>query len=140
MTGTTAPARHDRPGRPTRDNSAWLALALAAAVWVALFALNRALWDRVVLDLVGLEAGSHFGDAVHFFLYDTVKIGLLLVGVIFAVTVLRTFISVERTRELLGGRRQVAGYALAALLGVATPFCSCSAVPVFIGFVAAGCR
>jgi len=138
VTGTTAPVRHDRPSRPTRDNSAWLALALAAAVWVALFALNRALWDRVVLDLVGLEAGSPFGDAVHFFLYDTFKIGLLLVGVIFAVTVLRTFISVERTRELLGGRRQVAGYALAALLGVATPFCSCSAVPVFIGFVAAG--
>jgi len=126
-----------RPRKPDTSYP-WPALGLVAAVWVALYAFNRSLWDWVVLDLFGLEAGSHAGDGVHFFLYDTVKIGLLLVGVIFVVTVVRTFISVERTRELLGGRRQVAGYALAAVLGVATPFCSCSAVPVFIGFVAAG--
>jgi len=75
---------------------------------------------------------------VHFFLFDTIKVGLLLVGIIFVVAVLRTFITVERTRELLGGRRKIVGYLLAAALGVATPFCSCSAVPVFIGFVAAG--
>jgi uncharacterized membrane protein YraQ (UPF0718 family) len=100
--------------------------------------MNRPLWDWAVFDVAGLEAGSHLGDGIHFFLFDTVKIALLLGGIIFVVTVLRTFISVERTRELLGGRRRIAGYALAAVLGVATPFCSCSAVPVFIGFVAAG--
>ena len=134
MTQTVSPRRDLRH----EDRSAWMPLALVVAAWIALYALNRSLWDWVVHDVVGLEAGSNAGDAVQFFLYDTVKIGLLLVGVIFVVTVLRTFISVERTRELLGGRRLVVGYALAALLGVATPFCSCSAVPVFIGFVAAG--
>jgi len=67
-----------------------------------------------------------------------VKIALLLVGIIFVVTVLRSFMSVERTRALLGGKRQGLGNVLAAGLGVITPFCSCSAVPAFIGFVAAG--
>jgi hypothetical protein len=134
---TVAPVRQRNSPR-SADRSAWMTLSLFVASWVALYGLNRSLWNWVVHDVAGLEVGSHTGDGLHFFFYDTVKIGLLLVGVIFVVTVLRTFISVERTRELLGGRRQVAGYALAALLGIATPFCSCSAVPVFIGFVAAG--
>jgi uncharacterized membrane protein YraQ (UPF0718 family) len=120
------------------DRAAWLAVTAAAGVWIVAYRLNRPLWDWAVNDLVGLDAGTSIGDGVHFFFYDTVKIALLLSGIIFVVTVLRTFISVERTRELLGGRRRIAGYALAAVLGVATPFCSCSAVPVFIGFVAAG--
>ncbi len=89
-------------------------------------------------DALGLAPSTRAGDAVHFFLFDTVKIVLLLAGIIFIVTVLRSFFSVERTRALLGGRREGAGNALAAGLGVVTPFCSCSAVPAFIGFVAAG--
>jgi uncharacterized membrane protein YraQ (UPF0718 family) len=113
-------------------------LAVAVLVWAVAYAVNRPFWDWAVHDFAGLEAGSHLAGSVHFFLYDSVKIALLLGGIIFAVAVLRTFISVERTRQLLGGRHQIVGYALAALLGVATPFCSCSAVPVFIGFVAAG--
>jgi uncharacterized membrane protein YraQ (UPF0718 family) len=75
---------------------------------------------------------------VHFFLFDTVKITLLLTGIIFAVTVLRSFVTLERTRALLGGRREGVGNVMAAGLGVVTPFCSCSAVPAFLGFVAAG--
>ena len=75
---------------------------------------------------------------MHFFFYDLGKISLLLSGVIFVVTILRSFMSVERTRALLGGRRQGFGNVAAAGLGVVTPFCSCSAVPVVIGFVAAG--
>jgi len=124
--------------RPSGDGAAWTAVVGVAVVWAALYAANRWVWDRLIFDLAGLDPGSHLGDGLHFFAYDTVKIGLLLGGIIFFVTVLRTFVSVERTRELLGGRRRVAGYVLAAVLGVATPFCSCSAVPVFIGFVAAG--
>jgi len=116
------------------DRRAWLSLALGAAAWAGLYEVNRPLWDRVI----GTESDSHWVEALHFFAYDTVKIALLLSGIIFVVAVLRTFISVERTRELLGGRGMIVGYALAAILGVATPFCSCSAVPVFIGFVAAG--
>ena len=75
---------------------------------------------------------------MHFFLYDSTKILLLLVGIIFAVRILRSFLSIERTRALLGGKREGLGNVAAAGLGVATPFCSCSAVPAFIGFVAAG--
>ncbi|MEX0827247.1 MAG: permease [Acidimicrobiia bacterium] len=136
MSGT---AIEDRlPARRSTGRSPWLGLAVATVIWVAAYAGNRPLWDWAVHDLAGLEAGSHLAGSVHFFLYDSVKIALLLSGIIFAVAVLRTFISVERTRQLLGGRHQIAGYALAAVLGVATPFCSCSAVPVFIGFVAAG--
>ena len=77
-------------------------------------------------------------ETLHFFLYDTVKITLLLVLIIFIVTVLRSYMSVERTRALLGGKREGVGNVMAAGLGVVTPFCSCSAVPAFIGFVAAG--
>ena len=117
---------------------AWWRVIVVACLWTLAFVVNRPLWDRVVFDIAGLEPGSRLGDGVHFFLVDTVKILLLLSGIIFVVTVGRTFITVERTRDILGGRRQIVAYALAALLGVATPFCSCSAVPVFIGFVAAG--
>ena len=91
-------------------------------------------------DLAGLSPASRLGSGVHFFFYDSIKIALLLVGIIFAVTVLRSFMSVERTRALLGGKREGVGNVMAAGLGVITPFCSCSAVRAFIGFVAAGVR
>ena len=105
---------------------------------MALYNLNLPLWDWVVYDVAGLGPASRLGSGVHFFFYDSIKIALLLVGIIFAVTVLRSFMSVERTRALLGGKREGVGNVMAAGLGVVTPFCSCSAVPAFIGFVAAG--
>jgi uncharacterized protein len=116
-----------------------IALATAVvALWVAALQVNEPFWDRLVYDWLGLDADDRLGSAVHFFFYDIVKIALLLVGIIFAVTVLRSFLSIERTRALLGGRREGAGNVMAAGLGVVTPFCSCSAVPAFIGFVSAG--
>jgi uncharacterized membrane protein YraQ (UPF0718 family) len=138
VTGRTTPVggrpRVGPAGRVRRGG----ALGLAAAAWLGALLVNEPLWDRVVYDWAGLPAGTRLGSAVHFFLADLVKITLLLVGIIFAVTVLRSFVTLERTRALLGGRREGAGNVLAAGLGVATPFCSCSAVPAFIGFVAAG--
>jgi len=116
----------------------WVGLGVAAVVWVVANELNQPLWDWLVFDVVGLDPDSRLGSGVHFFVYDTVKIALLLVGIIFVITVLRSFMSVERTRALLGGKREGVGNVLAAGLGVVTPFCSCSAVPAFIGFVAAG--
>jgi hypothetical protein len=92
----------------------------------------------MIYDVVGLARGSRLGESVHFFCYDVTKILLLLSGIIFVVTIARSFMSVERTRALLGGRRGGVGNVAAAGLGVVTPFCSCSAVPAFIGFVAAG--
>ncbi len=116
----------------------WLSVGVGLVTWAFLYSINRPVWDRIVYDWLAFEEGSHLGDAIHFFLYDTSKILLLLAGIIFVVTVLRSFMSVERTRALLGGRREGLGNIAAAGLGVATPFCSCSAVPAFIGFVAAG--
>ncbi|GAB1692800.1 permease [Krasilnikovia sp. M28-CT-15] len=120
--------------------TAWrpLLLAAAAGAWLLAYFGNMPLWDLLVYRVAGLAEDSRLGSGVHFFLADTVKIVLLLTGIIFVVTVARSFLSLERTRALLGGRREGVANLGAAGLGVATPFCSCSAVPAFIGFVAAG--
>lgn len=128
------------PPLPRRHSATrrWLVVAAAAGTWWAAYAVNGRWWTWLLGDVLDLDLGTRLGSGVHFFLYDSVKIALLLVGIIFVVTVLRSFMSVERTRALLGGRREGIGNVLAAGLGVVTPFCSCSAVPAFIGFVAAG--
>jgi uncharacterized protein len=94
--------------------------------------------EYAAYDLLRLDQESRFGAAVQFFLYDTPKVLMLLVLVVFGVGIIRSFFTPERTRALLAGRRESAGNVLAALLGVVTPFCSCSAVPLFVGFVTAG--
>ena len=132
---TTALPAADRKARPSR---LWGLVAAAGFAWVVGYAVNGRLWDWVVYDLIGLDPDSRLGASIHFFVYDTTKILLLLGGIIFIVTVLRSFVTIGRTRKLLGGRREGLGNVAAAGLGVVTPFCSCSAVPVFIGFVAAG--
>jgi hypothetical protein len=126
------------PPLPATRRGRGLALAGALLAWVALFQLNEHLWDWLLVGLLGADPASRATETVRFFLYDTVKIALLLVVIIFAVTFLRSYMSVERTRALLGGKREGVGNVAAAGLGVVTPFCSCSAVPAFIGFVAAG--
>jgi uncharacterized protein len=123
---------------PTTRRGQVLTLVGAAAAWVGLYVLNEHLWDWFLYGALGLDSADRVTETIHFFLYDTAKITLLLVGIIFIVTVLRSYMSVERTRALLGGKREGVGNVLAAGLGVITPFCSCSAVPAFIGFVAAG--
>jgi uncharacterized membrane protein YraQ (UPF0718 family) len=85
-----------------------------------------------------MDPASHLGKSVAFFVYEVPKVLLLLVGVVFAVGIVRSFFTPERTRALLAGKRESVGNVLAAALGVVTPFCSCSAVPLFIGFVEVG--
>jgi uncharacterized membrane protein YraQ (UPF0718 family) len=123
---------------PTTGRGRGLALTAAGLAWVAAYVLNEHLWDWLLYDACGLDSSARVTETIHFFLYDTVKITLLLVLIIFLVTVLRSYMSVERTRAMLGGKREGLGNVMAAGLGVVTPFCSCSAVPAFIGFVAAG--
>lgn len=94
--------------------------------------------DYIVYHLLGLAHGSHLGDALNFFIYDTIKIFLLLTSIIFIVAIIRSHFTPERTRRLLSHRAEYVGNGLAALLGIVTPFCSCSAVPLFIGFVESG--
>jgi uncharacterized membrane protein YraQ (UPF0718 family) len=116
----------------------WSRVALAAGAWTALYLLIEPLSQWIAFDLAGLPRGSHLGDAVAFFFYDVPKILLLLSGMIFVITVVRSFFSAERARRLLSGKRVGIGNVLAATLGIVTPFCSCSAVPLFIGFVESG--
>jgi uncharacterized membrane protein YraQ (UPF0718 family) len=92
----------------------------------------------ITYDLIGLERGSRLAEALSFFIYDTIKIFLLLAVIIFAVSVIRSYFPPEKTKGILAHKREFIGNILAALLGIVTPFCSCSAVPLFIGFVEAG--
>lgn len=106
--------------------------------WVALFAALKPGAAAIARTLLGPVRGTHVGAAVEFFIFEAPKVLLLLALVVFAVGIVRSFFTPERTRRALSGRRESAGNVLAALLGVVTPFCSCSAVPLFIGFVEAG--
>ena len=122
----------------TQSLTFWLGgLTLATALWVATYAHLTDIADLAVTSL-GLTRDTHLGEAIHFFLYDTPKVLLLLVGIVFVMGVIQTFFAPERTRALLAGRRLGVGNAMAASLGIVTPFCSCSAVPLFIGFLSAG--
>jgi uncharacterized protein len=127
--------------RPTVTNAnSVLALKLAAvgALWWAAYRLLAPVSQWLTFDVLGLPPGSRLGESVAFFLYDVPKILLLLSGMIFLIGIVRTFFSPERARTLLGGKRQGIGNIMAATLGIVTPFCSCSAVPLFIGFVESG--
>ena len=115
----------------------WARVAGGVALWALVYHywLPVATWlSQDVLKL----GDSRFASALEFFIYDTVKVMLLLTIVVFGVGMVRSFFSPQRTRALLRGRREATGNVMAASLGIVTPFCSCSAVPLFIGFVEAG--
>jgi uncharacterized membrane protein YraQ (UPF0718 family) len=120
------------------DRRLWFRLAAAAALWVTAYQANERLWTWLLGDTLGLDLESPFGRAVHFFLYDTIKILLLLTGLMFVIGMLRASLDLERARGYLAGKGLFLGLFLAVLLGAVTPFCSCSSIPLFIGFVAAG--
>ena len=114
----------------------WLLLALP--VWILLYALSHPASEWLAFRLFRLAPKSHLGEAVAFFFYDVPKVLLLLTLVVFIVTFLQTFVSPTKVRDALSKRRAGLGNALASLFGILTPFCSCSAVPLFIGFLRAG--
>jgi len=120
--------------------SGWLwtlGVALFVAVWWLIYRqlIPVAEW---LTGLFPVDRHSHTGEALAFFFYDVPKVLMLLTLIVFAMGVIRSFFSPEKTRALLAGKREGAGNAMAAGLGVLTPFCSCSAIPLFIGFVSAG--
>jgi uncharacterized protein len=125
---------------PWRGTSRRLVAGLIAtgAAWAVLYAANERLWDVVFYEVAGLDPATRLGSAVHFFFYGTAKIMLLIVGLIFVISLARSSIPPERVRDLIVGRHVAVGFGLAAVFGALTPFCSCSSVPLFIGFVAAG--
>ncbi len=112
-------------------------LALAVLVWLALYQSLNPVSEALVAWLP-VERGSRLGGAIQFFLYDTPKVLVLLTAVVFAMGMLNSYFTAERTRSLLAGRTEGVANVMAASLGIVTPFCSCSAVPLFIGFLQAG--
>ncbi len=121
------------PRRPAQ--AALLAAGFAAAWLVPYFALQPAAhW--LTFHALGIAEDNPLGQALAFFLFEAPKVLLLLVAVVFAVGIVRTFFTPERTRRALAGRRESTGNVLASLLGVVTPFCSCSAVPLVLYFAA----
>lgn len=117
---------------------AWFGIAIFALVlWGGIYRsldpLSRWLVSQLPVDQTG-----HAADALAFFFYDTPKVLMLLGLIVFAMGVIRSYFSAENTRRLLAGKREGVGNVAAAGLGIVTPFCSCSAVPLFIGFVSAG--
>lgn len=94
--------------------------------------------QRLVEDVFGLSMTTRFGNSLHFFIYDTIKIFLLLSFLIFGISYIQSFFPPERTRKIIGRFKGVTANLLAALLGTITPFCSCSSIPLFIGFTSAG--
>lgn len=108
------------------------------AFWYLLYNQLETFSHFLTYNFLGLAGGSHLAEAVQFFVYDTPKVLMLLTLVVFGVGIIRTFFTPERTRLILAGKRESVGNVLAALLGIVTPFCSCSAVPLFMGFVTVG--
>jgi uncharacterized membrane protein YraQ (UPF0718 family) len=113
-------------------------ISISIFIWLIAYNLIQPLANWISYSLLRLPQDSRLGESVAFFFYDVPKILLLLSGMIFIISIIRSFFSPERTRALLGGKREGVGNVLAAMLGIVTPFCSCSAVPLFIGFVEAG--
>jgi uncharacterized protein len=110
----------------------------ALTLWIAAYVAVQHTSEWLTFDVLGLGRESHVGESVAFLLYDAPKVLLLLTLIVFVVGVIQSYFSAERARAILAGKRESVGNVLAALLGVVTPFCSCSAVPLFLGFVEVG--
>ena len=91
----------------------------------------------LVFDILGLVKGTKLGDAVHFFVFDTIKIFILLIVIVYLITFLRSYFPLEKVRVYLSGKNKIVGHILASIFGIITPFCSCSAIPLFLGFLQA---
>ncbi len=129
------------PRQDTGSRTAWLhfgAGLLGLGIWWLAYRSLPAFSRWFTFSFLGFAPGGRPGSAVEFFVYDGPKVLLLLTLVVFGVGIVRSFFNPERARRILSGRRESAGNVLASLLGVVTPFCSCSAVPLFIGFVTSG--
>ncbi|MBL8134101.1 MAG: permease [Anaerolineae bacterium] len=120
------------------DRPAFVIVGILAVVWVVVYNNLQPIADWLTYSLLGLNPDSPIGEALNFFVYDVPKLLLLLSGMIFFITLLQTFIDTEKVRALVERRGEGIGNVMASLFGAITPFCSCSSVPLFIGFVQAG--
>jgi uncharacterized membrane protein YraQ (UPF0718 family) len=108
------------------------------SLWYLIYHNLQPVTEWLVFSLFGMTKGSHLGETIWFFIFELPKVLLLLTLIIFFVGIIRTYFTPERTRKALEGKRTFTGNVMAASLGIVTPFCSCSAIPLFLGFVEAG--
>lgn len=120
------------------DRRVFFIIGVLALVWIIAYNNLQPIADWVTYSLLGLRQESHLGTSLNFFIYDTPKLLLLLSGMIFLITLVQTFINTEKVRIAVEKRGEGVGNVMASLFGAITPFCSCSSVPLFIGFVQAG--
>ena len=113
-------------------------LVLILIVWLLLYLNLSTITDFLIYSVLGMKKNGHLTNAVWFFVYEVPKVLLLLTLIVFGVGIIRSYFSPERTRKMLGGKKLFAGNVSASLLGIVTPFCSCSAIPLFLGFVETG--
>ncbi|MCE5332672.1 MAG: permease [Bacteroidales bacterium] len=106
--------------------------------WCLIYNNLQPVTDRLIDSVFGMTKGAHFTEALRFFIFEFPKVILLLVLIIFFVGILRSYFTAERTRKALEGKKTFTGNVMAAGLGIVTPFCSCSAIPLFLGFVESG--
>jgi len=121
-----------------RQSNGILFPALLLPLWILLYLNLQNMANFVIDDLAGMTKGVHLTETLRFFLFEVPKVLLLLVLIIFGVGILRSYFSTEKTQKMLEGKSLFSGNVMAALLGIVTPFCSCSAIPLFLGFVEAG--
>ena len=107
-------------------------------LWIIVYFNLQNISDFIVENIIGLKKGEHLTETLRFFIFEVPKVLLLLILIIFFVGIIRSYFSAERTKKVLEGKSLFTGNVLAALLGIVTPFCSCSAIPLFLGFVEAG--
>ena len=113
-------------------------IIIGLVVWFALYHFLQPLTDLLIDHILGLQKGSHLTETLRFFIFEVPKVLMLLILIIFFVGIIRTYFTPEKTRKALEGKSLFTGNVMAALLGIVTPFCSCSAIPLFLGFVEAG--
>ena len=116
----------------------FLSLAGLLVVWIVVYSQLQVLSEFTVYSFLGMDRSSHLTSALSFFLFETPKVLMLLILVVFCVGIVRSYFSPERTKKFLGGKKHLLGNILSATLGIVTPFCSCSAIPLFLGFVEGG--
>ena len=121
-----------------RNMNGWLIPAVLLPIWVLTYLNLQNLADYLIDDIFGMASSKHLTETLRFFIFEVPKVMLLLILIIFGIGILRTYFTPEKTRKILEGKSLFTGNILASLLGTITPFCSCSAIPLFLGFVEAG--
>ena len=119
-------------------NKKIISLFLLLPLWFLIYLNLESISNFIVYQLFGLPKGTHLSDAIWFFVFEVPKVLLLLVLIVFFVGIIRSYFSPERTRKILGGKKLFIGNILSSFLGIVTPFCSCSAIPLFLGFIESG--